>query len=106
MKFLSLLIEASLTELLTWTKRLQEPSPPGPARCASCRLDRVKGSDGLNISSVVTCRWDLQHWDDRALIQQTVRCHDFSVALLTAAHPGLKFTGSGNIFIHYVQHLK
>lgn len=98
-KSTSLLREIPPTKLVTWTKRLQEPGPPGPAWCAGCRLDGVEGSDGLHVSSVVTCSWDLQHRDDCTLVQQAVRCHHFSVALLTATHTRLrKKTGSGHVF--------
>lgn len=74
----------------TWSKRLQEPGAPRPARCAGCRLGGVKASYGLDVGPVVSCGGDLQHGDDGALIQQAIRGHDFSEALFTAADAGLR----------------
>ena len=56
----------------TWSKRLQEPRPPSAARGAVGGLGGVERSDGLDVRFVVSGRGNLQDWDHRALIQQTV----------------------------------
>ncbi len=78
---------------VTWAEGLQEPGASGPARCAGFRLSGAEGSDGFDIGLVVACSRDLEHRDDCTLVQQAVRRHHLSVALLTAAHSRLTHKG-------------
>lgn len=73
----------------TWAEWLEEPGASRPARRVGCRLGGVESSDSLDICLVVSGGGDLQHRNDSTLVQQAIRRHYFSVAILTATHTRL-----------------